>query len=310
MQAVATFEAHDNYVLALAFGMDGQTLASAGMDASIRLWSAPDWRLLGTLTGHTHSVNSLTVSPNGQTLASTSTDATVRLWSFPDGVALHVLQDRKKTVTAAEFSPDGRWLAAGSYGGRVSVWNLPGEGLRRSSPGELVLIRPSVAAFSASKKNLTTVAFTPDGKTLATAGLGDDIHVWTLPAGTRDTTLTGHKTAVMALTMLKHSATLVSLGYEQTVRFWDTATWQESRIVVLEDSGVRGMAFSPDEQNVALSLESRVQVRQVADWSLKAELPISTKVISALVFSPDGRWLLAGAADRKIRVWDLAQARA
>jgi WD40 repeat protein len=108
---------------------------------------------------------------------------------------------------------------------------------------------------------------------------------------------------VWSLTFIHGGRTLASLGYEQSIRFWDTASWQEIRAVQSNLPGVRGMVFSPDERRVALSMESRVQLWSVDDWELKAELPVSTKVVSSLAFSPDGKWLALGGADKKIRVW-------
>jgi WD40 repeat protein len=52
-------------------------------------------------------------------------------------------------------------------------------------------------------------------------------------------------------------------------------------------------------------MESKVQLRSVEDWALQADLPVSTKVVSAMAFSPDGRWLVVGAADNRIRIWAL-----
>jgi WD40 repeat protein len=98
---------------------------------------------------------------------------------------------------------------------------------------------------------------------------------------------------------------MVSLGYEQMIKFWDTETWREARTVQSSGLGVRGLAFSPDEKTMALSVESAVQLWSVDDWMLQAELPVSTKVVNGMAFSPDGRWLAAGAADKKIRIWGL-----
>jgi WD40 repeat protein len=285
------FQAHDNYVLGLRFTASGHRLVSAGMDNVVKVWSVPDWELEAVFAGHANSVNSISLSPDEQVLATGSTDATVRLWSFPAGEVLHTLQDRKKTVAAVQVSPDGQWVVAGSYGGRVALWTLA---------GELVL------GLKASQKNLSSVAISPDAKTLATAGLGDEIGLWSLPDGKPLGTLAGHQTAIGSLTFLDEGRSLASLGYEQTIRFWDTATWQEVRAVRSDTPGVRGMVFAPGEATVALSLEGKVQLWSVPEWALQVELPVGTKVVSAMAFSADGRWLAVGAADRKIRVWQLA----
>lgn len=118
-------------------------------------------------------------------------------------------------------------------------------------------------------------------------------------------TLEGHSTAVLSTGFVDGGRILASLGYEGTVRFWETDTWLQSRAVGPDQKGVRGMAFSPDDALVALSLESRVQLWSVKEWELAAELPISSKVISSMSFSPDGKLLALGGADRRIRIWEM-----
>jgi len=118
------------------------------------------WEHLGSFEGHTKSINSLSLSPDGKTLATGSSNHTINLWSFPDGETHRTLQDRKKVVASVRISADGKWIAAGSYGGRAAVWSLSGK--------ELVAIK-------ASRDNLTSVSFSPDSRTLATSGLGDEI---------------------------------------------------------------------------------------------------------------------------------------
>jgi WD40 repeat protein len=180
-------------------------------------------------------------------------------------------------------------VAAGSYGGRVAIWDLAGN---------------EVLAFKANDRNLAALAFSPDGKTLATGGLGDEIALWSLPSGERTGTLAGHKAAVLHLSFLGEGGQLVSMGHEGDIRFWDTSTWETTRLLEGAAEGVRGLTFSPGEAQVALPLESKVQLRSVDDWALQEELPIETKVVSSVAYSPDGRQLAVGAADRKIRVWE------
>ncbi len=289
MKEENVFEAHDSYVLSLRFTRDSQRLVSAGMDNVVKIWSVDGWRQVGAFEGHANSVNSISLSPDERVLATGSSDNTVRLWSFPAGELLHTLQDRKKVVSAVQISPDGAWVAAASYGGRVMIWTLSGE---------------EVVGFKVSDKNLSSVAFSPQGDALAAAGLGDDISIWSLPSAERIATLTGHKTAVGSLSYIQGGRYLVSLGYEQQVKFWDTLTGQETRSVRAKDAGVRGMVISSDGGTAALSMESKVELWSVADWTLLAELPVGTKSISSMAFAPDGHHLAIGAADRKIRIWE------
>ena len=148
-------------------------------------------------------------------------------------------------------------------------------------------------------------SFSPDGSTLATSGLGDDIYLWTLPSGEQTGMLSGHEVAVGSLGFIGEGRTLVSMGYEGTIKFWNTTNWQETRSVTPDQPGLRGLVFSPDEQVMAISMESKVQLWSVEDWTLKGEIPISTKAVNGMAFSPDGRWLAVGAADKKIRIWEL-----
>ncbi len=134
------------------------------------------WEHLGSFEGHTKSINSFSLSPDEKTLATGSSNHTINLWSFPDGEIHHTLQNRKKVVASVRISIDGKWIAAGSYGGRAAVWSLSGK--------ELVTIK-------ASRDNLTSVAFSPDSRTLATSGLGDEIKLWEFPTGQPIGTLNG-----------------------------------------------------------------------------------------------------------------------
>lgn len=283
------FEAHSSYVLGVLFTPDSQHLVSASMDNLVKVWSVQNWELLREFKGHTNSVNGISISTDGKTIATGSSDKTVRLWSFEDGRLLHTLKDRKKVVSSVKFSPDGKWIGAASYGGRATIWDLNGE---------------PVVGVKVSDKNLSALAFSQDSKTLATSGLGDDITLWSLPSGEKIKTLSGHKVAVGTLTYINNGRYLVSMEYDGTIKFWETDTWEDIRTISIDKDRIRGLAFSPDEKTIALSMESKIQLRSVDKWTLGAELPVSTKVVNGMAFSTDGSWFAAGAADRKIRVWE------
>lgn len=290
MQQVGRFEAHESYVLGLIYAQGGESLVSSGMDNRVNIWNANDWSLIRSLEGHEKSVNSIDLDPDERVLATGSSDQTVRLWRFPEGQVTHVLQDRKQVVSSVEISPDGKWLAAGSYGGRAMIWTLEGE---------------QVVGIKAGKKNLVAVAFSPDQSCLATGGLGDEIGLWSLPDGERLGSLAGHSTAVSALSFLNGTRELLSYGYEGVLRFWNVQRREQVNSLQPNSAGARGFEISPDERRLAISVESGVELWALPEVELVDQVSVETKVINGMAFSPDGSYFAAGAADRKIRIWEL-----
>ncbi|WP_371851499.1 WD40 repeat domain-containing protein, partial [Sphaerospermopsis reniformis] len=80
-----TFTGHSYWVGSVAYSPDGQTLASASNDNTIKLWAVKTGNLLQTFTGHSYWVGSVAYSPDGQTLASASNDNTIKLWAVKTG---------------------------------------------------------------------------------------------------------------------------------------------------------------------------------------------------------------------------------
>jgi WD40 repeat protein len=107
-------DAQTAYVDTMAFSPDGAILAAGVDEGSIKLWSVPSGRPVGTLTGHKRSDFSISFSPDGRTLASMADDRTVRLWhvaSQRELLRFQLPMDRY-AGNSIGFSPDGRSLMA------------------------------------------------------------------------------------------------------------------------------------------------------------------------------------------------------
>jgi WD40 repeat protein len=112
-------------VYGVAFSRDGTTLASAGADATVRLWSVASHRQLGApLSGHTDAVLGVAFSPDGKTLASAGFDGTVRLWSVAGRRQLGApLRGHPDVIDGVAFSPNGTTLASAGGDQTVRLWD-------------------------------------------------------------------------------------------------------------------------------------------------------------------------------------------
>ena len=218
-----------------------------------------------------------------------STDTTVRYWTLPDLRPLRTLSGHKKTVAAVRVSPQEDLVASASYDSRVRLWSLP-EG--RSLP-----------TISAHQRNVVGLAFSADGMTLASGGLGEEVLISEVATGKTLQALGGHRDAAIALAYTPDGSHLLSIDVALTLRLWNARTWQVDQQVQLPAKRAQSLSSSPLRDVFALGADHRILLLSWETLNIVEELPVKPMAVPAVAFSPDGRYLAAGFADQKIRVW-------
>jgi roadblock/LC7 domain-containing protein len=150
----SVLEGHSQGVMAVVFSPDGQLVASASFDGTVRVWETATGQCRSVLDGHLRGVSAVVFSPDGQLVASASDDSTVRVWEAATGQCRSVLKGHSREVNAVVFSPDGQLVASASDDSTVRVWETA-TGQCRS----VLEDQPSPIFY---------IAFSPDGQTLHT----------------------------------------------------------------------------------------------------------------------------------------------
>jgi WD40 repeat protein/serine/threonine protein kinase len=296
-----------------------------------------------TLRGHRYAVTGVAFSPTDQRLlASASRDGTVRLWDAWTGKLRHTLDIRLRPAKAVVFSPDGRYLAVGANGPGVreivTVWDtttwqeMPALSLRPKltpwtlafSPegrylavggtvggGDFIVTICEVASGARIRDlhghswHIRGLAYSPDGRQLASAGLDGTVRLWDVTTGQEmDTSPLRHGGYVFGVAFRPDGRRLASASGDRTVRIWDTATWKQLHVLRDATGGAWSVAYSPDGRGLAWGgTDATVKVWDEATEEIHT-LRGHTNRVQCVAFSSDGKQIASASADGTVKIWD------
>jgi WD40 repeat protein len=194
--------------MVLAFSPDGKILAGSGAgpgnpDNTVRLWKAVTLEPIRTLPSQQEVIHSLAFSPSGKILTSGGSDSTVKVWSIESGQELltftgHV-PDRENTaerrprmpVNQLAFSSGGQTVGS-ACGTQIKLWSAAtGQELHDlvNEPPRLGTESRATRLFDGPGSRLTTMSFSPDGKTIVTTGPDRRLTFWALTNGREQSSL-------------------------------------------------------------------------------------------------------------------------
>ncbi len=322
---LATLKGHTgDLVLDLAFSPDGKLLASAGvrfnqiqggvMADEVRIWDIAQAKTVRAIPEAGHSV---AFSPDGKRLA-TSIERTAKI-SGKTGIVVEALEvfDAKTGATVwtvpldggseieLHYSPDGKRLAS-SHGrtGEVRI--------RDAESGKLL------QTLRGHKDAVTCLAFSPDGKWLATGGADTAVKIWSLADSRELAAYHGHTGQVTTVAFASDGKTLASADAKRSIRIWDATTEPGTRSLATFEHGPFVTVPSHDGKQFAMLRPRFFSVNLATAESETGRLVYSLRTFVAFQgftedikvrFSPDGRTLASCDGKNGVQLWDLTTGR-
>jgi WD40 repeat protein len=281
---------------AAAFSPDGRILAVAGYDGITELWEVARDQSLGILGGGV-PMHALAFSPDGQWLATGSADAGVYLWNVRSRRRAHQWRGHTAQINALAFSRDGGWLVSASHDGTAKVWRTQSQSEQRRTLEHSGLV--NTAAFASKVPRLATTSGRAD--TLRVWDLATGGELAAMRSGT-------NALWALAFSADGATIFTGGVGEDRSLRRWDVATRRATHTRRLRGFGAEEIALSPDGRVLATACRggAPMQLWDAATLDLVADLPGGALVFRATAFSPDGQWLAAGGRGGEVLLWNVA----
>ena len=288
----AVLHGHRGTVYGSTFVDDGHSVATAGLDGTVRLYRLDDPNAPRILGEHAGMVWSIQSSPDGRSVVTASFDNTAMIFDVRGASPQRVLRGHAAEIFGAVFSPDGHRVVTASHDGTARVFRAS-DGVQQvvlNHPGRVLLAR-----------------FTPDGESVVTACVDNLLRIFDLDDPVHPRRLHGPTARIATLDVSADGRWIASGGYDNVAHLYALdAKAPRERVVARHDGAINTMEFSPDgtrlltgsEDATARLVDLEAEVRDVV-------LTGHVEPVRSVRFSPDGTRVATASNDGTVRTFTL-----
>ncbi len=297
-RSVATLRGASNSRLQVARRADASRIAAAHYDGSLAMWDRIAETELWRIHPNESRPDGVAFSSDGRVIALASVDGVLQLRNTETGDAIRNIGPLGYPLRDVAFRPGDREIAAGALAiapRPAAVWDLL-SGLKRFTLPE--------------SSNADCVAYSHDGRYLATGGVDQGIMIWDADTGAAVQEFPGHSGTVFSVAFSPDDSQLASAGSDGTVRLWQIDIGQEvARLGDIGMSNIYWLCFRPHSEEVAFYTHEGIAL-----WNTRAVRDAQPNLtvlkghqskVRSLDFRPDGKQLVSSGFDNTIKIWNV-----